>query len=82
MQRRCGWVPEAALTPARIVWARSRASTDQCPKSVVTAGSVEWVERFAAWRRLGASYPERLSAREVEAFLILDQELTEESNHG
>ena len=65
-----------------MVWARKQAATDRCPKSEITAQSLDWIERFLVWKRLGASYPEALSAREVEAFLLLERELESEGNHG
>ncbi len=83
MKRRCGFLPAAAETPPKAVWTRKRTATDRCPTSVVTAQSLSWIEQFYVWRRLGASYPEELSARDVEAFLILEQEArTEEGNGG
>jgi hypothetical protein len=41
-----------------------------------------WLEEFFAWRKLARGYPTDLSARQVEAFLILDNEIQVESNHG
>ena len=57
-------------------------STDQCPTSVVSAQSLTWIEQFYVWKRLGANYPGELSAREVEAFLILEQEARAEESDG
>jgi hypothetical protein len=82
MTRRCGWIPAALQTPAKAVWARKRVSTDQCPKSIISAQSLTWIEQFYVWRKLGPSYPGELSAREVEAFLILEHEAQEEGNDG
>jgi hypothetical protein len=70
--------PEAA----RIVWTRRRVSADRCPKSEITAQSLEWLEKYFVWKRLGASYPEPMTARDVEAILLLQQEMEQESNHG
>ena len=80
--RRCGWLPAASATPAKIVWARKYVATDQCPKSEVSAQSLAWIEQYYVWRKLGACYPEPLAAKEVEAFLVLEQELEKERNHG
>jgi hypothetical protein len=82
MRRRCGWLPAALETPPRVVWARKHAATDQCPTSVVTAQSLTWIEQFYVFRRLGPNYPGELSAREVEAFLILDRETRAEGSDG
>ena len=66
----------------KTVWARKKVSTDRCPTSVITAQSLGWIEQFYVWRKLGPSYPEELSAREVEAFLILEQEARAEESDG
>ena len=82
MKRRCGWMPAALETPEKVVWARRRVSTDRCPTSLISAQSLTWIEQFWVWRRLGPSYPGELSAREIEAFLILEREAQEEVSHG
>ena len=82
MKRRCGWMPAALLTPEKVVWARKHVSTDTCPTSTVSAQSLAWIEQFYVWRRLGASYPGELSAREVEAFLVIEREAQAEESDG
>jgi hypothetical protein len=82
MKRRCGWMPAALETPEKVVWARKRVSTGTCPTSLISAQSLTWIEQFWVWRRLGPSYPGDLSAREIEAFLILEREAQEEVSHG
>ena len=82
MKRRCAWLPAALETPEAVVWARRRVSTDRCPTSVVSAQSLTWIEQFYVWRKLGPSYPGELSAREVEAFLILEREARAEESDG
>ena len=72
----------AAETPPKVVWARRRVSTDQCPVSTVSAQSLAWIEQYYVWRKLGPNYPGELSAREVEAFLILEQEGQAEGSDG
>ena len=75
-------MPAALETPEKVVWARRRVSTDQCPTSLISAQILTWIEQFYVWRRLGPSYPGELSAREIEAFLILEKEAQEEVSHG
>jgi hypothetical protein len=82
MRRRCTWVPAALETPAHMVWARGRVSTDVCPKSFVTPDSIGWVEEFLARKWLRLALPVELSMREAEAFLILEQQLILETNGG
>ena len=75
-------MPAALETPEKVVWARRRVSTDSCPTSLISAQSLTWIEQFYVWRRLGPGYPGELSAREIEAFLILEREAQEEVSHG
>lgn len=69
-------------TQSRLVWARHDVATDTCPKSYVTAQSWEWLEQFVVWRRLGYRGPAEPSAREVEAFMILENEMQTEGHRG
>jgi len=81
MKRRCGWIARALETPERVVWARNNAASTSCPKSLITAQSMAWLEEYLVRRKLGQRGIEGLEAREVEAFLILEHELTE-ANRG
>jgi hypothetical protein len=82
MKRRCGLMPAALETPGKLVWARRRVSTDTCPTSLISAQSLTWIEQYYVWRSFGPNYPGQLSAREIEAFLILEREAQEEVSHG
>ena len=82
LKRRCGWLPEALETPAQIVWARRQVATDVCPKSLITAASVTWTEEFLVCKRLRLDPRIDLSARQAEAFLILEEQLTLEEHGG
>ena len=66
----------------RPVWARADVATEICPKSYITAESVGWVEEFLVRRRLGGIKPDGLTARQVEAFLILEKALAREMKDG
>lgn len=75
-KRRCGWIPRALETPERVVWARNDTATTVCPKSFITAQSMTWIEEYLVRRKLGQRGIYGLGAREVEAFLILEHELS------
>jgi hypothetical protein len=79
IKRRCGWLPRAAETPSRVIWARKKVATTVCPKSFITAQSMAWLEEYFVRRKLGQKGIGGLSARKVEAFLILEQELETEA---
>jgi hypothetical protein len=78
-RRRCGFLPAEQRGAKRIVWARGPASTEECPKSLVTAESIELLERFFAARQGGWKDP---TAREADACLVLEQELRAEGSNG
>ncbi len=73
-RRRCGWLPVEKRGPRRLVWARGRVATDECPKSLVTPQSMEWIERFFTWKFEGGREISELSARDADAFLMLERE--------
>lgn len=66
----------------RIVWARGNVATEECPKSYITGESLAWVEEFQVWKRLGYPRVEEMTARQVEAMLVLEAELAEEVKRG
>jgi hypothetical protein len=66
----------------RPVWARADVAVEICPKSYITAESAGWMEDFLVRRRLGGMNFEELTARQVEAFLILEKALAREMKHG
>lgn len=78
IKRRCAWLPSATLPAPRPVWVRNGVYTEACPKSLVQPQSLAWIEEFVAWRRIGGIRLDEMSARQVDAFLILDAELTAE----
>lgn len=61
-----------------MVWARRDVTAGCCPKSLVTAESVGWLEQFLVRRQLGHVLDDRLNARTVEAFVVLQGELEKE----
>jgi hypothetical protein len=55
---------------------------ETCPKSTITAESQTVLEEFLVRRHLRALDWEELSARRVEAFVILEKALAEEMRDG
>ena len=78
VRRRCGFLPAERRGTPRIVWGRKLIQTEECPKSLVTGESLALVEEFFVRRRLGVTYSPGLSARSVDAFLILSDEMERE----
>ena len=73
-RRRCGWLSEERRGGRRIVWARGRVAAEECPKSLVTPQSLEWIEKFLSWKFAGARALDDLPARDADAFLLMERE--------
>ena len=83
MKRRCGFLAEEKRGPKKLVWVRGRVSSEECPKSLVTPQSLEWIERFLAWRYSGGGELNGLPAKDADAFLVLENVWREANqNHG
>jgi hypothetical protein len=89
-KRRCGWIGSKAShngeAPSekknRPVWARGDVVLHVCPTSFITAESAELVQEFFVRKRLSGFDLSRLTARQVEAFAILDNAWITEINDG
>ena len=57
---------------------RKHLTLQTCPRSYISADSVALVEEFLVRRKLGGLNPEFLNARQVEAFLVLENALASE----
>lgn len=77
-KRRCGFLADAGERPARLVWIRKRAQSEECPKSAITGESLSLLEEFFVRRRLGMTEGMETPARKVDAFLILREEMERE----
>jgi hypothetical protein len=51
-----------------------------CPKSLISGQSMAWLEEYYAWKLAGSRDYRALSARQIDAFCTLEQELTTERN--
>ncbi len=74
VKRRCGFLPEERRGEARLVWVKGRTGVQECPKSFGTPASAELVERFFVWKASGAGGWSALSARQADAFQVLEEE--------
>jgi hypothetical protein len=54
----------------------------ECPKSYISAESMVFVEDFSFRRRFGQMDPARLTARQADAFMVLESELAREIKDG
>lgn len=70
--RNCAWLPSSSTTPSKPVWARNGLVTYHCPKSLITAESLSFIESYEVLKRIGWSNLLDLDARTAEAALILE----------
>jgi hypothetical protein len=82
IKRRCGWLTEPDDGNGPLVWARKQVAIRTCPTSYISADSQTLVEEFFVRRRLGGMDFAELTARQVEAFVILEKELASEISDG
>ncbi len=80
-KRRCGHL-RLEDEPVRVVWIRKRASTTRCPRTEITPESQAWLEEYFAWKLLGGAKWDEMSARQVDAFCTLENELRMEARDG
>jgi hypothetical protein len=62
------------------VWARGKIVAFHCPKSIITAESLAFIEQFFYWRSCGGDLWS-LDAKSADAMLVLQEETVKESNH-
>jgi len=79
-KRRCGFSAGDPEAGEQVVWARKNIATTTCPRSYITPQSLQWLEEYWTWRLLGGYGLQRLSARQAQAFCILENELVKEQN--
>ena len=81
-KRNCGWLGFREGPKAAPVWARKGIALGVCPRSYVTGESIALLDEFAVNRRLGRADVSRLSGRQVDAFLILEEAVAAEIKDG
>lgn len=65
-----------------MVWIRGQTATEECPKSLMTPQSLEWLEKFFVWKFSGGRNLLQMPARDADALLILEQEWRKGANDG
>ena len=80
--RQCAWVNIENPASSRAVWARADVFSTQCPKSVITAASLSYLEQYAAWKQLGGCDPGVLDAKAADAIVLLEQAWKRETMNG
>lgn len=76
--RKCAWAFPNEATDKKAVWARKSVTCERCPKSVVTAESLTYLEQFSVWKQLGGQSLWEFDAKAADAMILLDQEWQKE----
>jgi hypothetical protein len=82
MKRRCGFLPAALETSEKAVWVKGGTAATTCPKSLVMPQSLEWIERYYAWKLSGQGDLTVVGARTADAFCVLENEMRAEGIHA
>ena len=65
-----------------MIWGRKGHVAHECPKSLISADSLSWLEQYQVWRIHPAQPLTEMDARSAEAFLILEGERLREKAKG
>jgi len=74
--------PAKAKVSGRPVWARKGVVSMACPKSIITARSLEMLERFSYWKASGGGSLLHEEAKAADAILFLNEQWREEQDNG
>jgi hypothetical protein len=78
--RRCAWLKGTENQAATPVWVRGKTIAFRCPKSIITAQSLTFLEQFLYWRRCSGNLWE-LDAKTADALMALQEESEKENHH-
>ncbi len=81
-KRRCGFIAPERREAVHVVWARKGLTVEECPTSFISGNSLALVEEFFVRRRLGIPDSLDTTARKIDAFLILRDEMEREERDG
>ncbi len=80
--RNCAWTAEGSKPSSRVVWARRDLIAFHCPKSIITAQSLSFLEQFRIWKAFGGGIPWSIEAKAGEAILVLEEASQKENERG
>jgi len=73
---------DGAKVSKRPVWARRGVVAMACPKSIISARSLEMLERFGYWKAAGGGSLLQEEAKVADAILFLNEEWRKEQDSG
>jgi hypothetical protein len=78
--RKCAWLGVFDEESALPVWACGSTMAFRCPKSIITARSISFIEQFLYWRQVGGDVWE-FDAKVADAMLLLQEETAKENEN-
>jgi hypothetical protein len=79
--RNCAWVATAQANK-RPVWGRSGVFSASCPKSIITADSLYFLEQFRWSKQFGIGDIRSLPAKAADALMVLEEAWQMEKQRG
>jgi hypothetical protein len=67
---------------SRIVWARGNTFSLKCPKSIISQGSLYYLEQFVLWKESGMGSLLSFEAKTADAILMLEKVWQSENQSG
>lgn len=80
--RNCAWVNREPPEKAKVVWSRGEVFSVQCPKSIITAQSLYFLEQFVSWKQFGGYDLWSIEAKCADAFMVVEQAWQLENQSG
>jgi hypothetical protein len=80
--RNCAWVQIDQFAKAKAVWTRGGVYSTHCPKSVITAQSLYYLDQFRWWKQCGGGALWDLPAKDADAVILLEQAWETEKQRG
>jgi hypothetical protein len=66
----------------KVIWARGELFSYHCPKSVITAQSLYFLEQFGFWKEFGGASIWSVEAKTADALLVLEHAWRMENQSG
>jgi hypothetical protein len=65
-----------------VIWRRGAVCSEQCPKSIITAESLAFLDEYRTRKQIGCVEQLTLSAKAADALVLIDLEMQKEINNG
>jgi hypothetical protein len=80
--RNCAWSDVTTQENKRPVWGRNGVFSSSCPKSIITAESLYFLEQFRWWKQFGIGDIRSLPAKTADALIVLEEAWQMEKQRG